>query len=115
MLQAIVILGGWLRMMGQHDRSESLFYYFRLEDQVQHWCIVVGASTGHTFCVSRCSCERGSDEPNHRSSGAGRLPSGALSSTKTNQPDNVRGSWSTRQSSPKHSGKERRWKPCSRN
>jgi len=21
-------------MMGQHDRSESLFYYFRLEDQV---------------------------------------------------------------------------------
>src|SRR5258708_7239458 len=43
------------------------------------------------------------------------LPSGALSSTKTSQPDNVRGSWSTRQSSPKHSGKERRWKPCSRN
>jgi hypothetical protein len=43
------------------------------------------------------------------------LPSGALSSTRTNQPDNVRGSWSTRQSSPKHSGKERRWKPCSRN
>jgi Transposase DDE domain. len=42
------------------------------------------------------------------------LPSGALSSTRTNQPDNVRGSWSTRQSSPKHSGKERRWKPCSR-
>jgi len=28
---------------------------------------------------------------------------------------NVRGCWSTRQSSPKHSGKERRWKPCSRN
>jgi IS5 family transposase len=43
------------------------------------------------------------------------LPSGASSSTRTNQPDNVRGSWSTRQSSPKHSGKERRWKPCSRN
>ena len=21
-------------MMGQHDRSEALFYYFRLEDQV---------------------------------------------------------------------------------
>ena len=21
-------------MMGQHDRSETLFYYFRLEDQV---------------------------------------------------------------------------------
>jgi hypothetical protein len=39
MLQAIVILGGWLLMMGQHDRSESLFYYFRIEDQVpqNHW------------------------------------------------------------------------------
>jgi hypothetical protein len=24
----------WLLMMGQHDRSESLFYYFRIEDQV---------------------------------------------------------------------------------
>jgi transposase len=30
----IVILGGWLLMMGQHPRSESLFYYFRIEDQV---------------------------------------------------------------------------------
>jgi transposase len=26
--------GGLLIMMGQHDRSEALFYYFRLEDQV---------------------------------------------------------------------------------
>src|SRR5436853_2286296 len=34
MLQAIAILGGWLLMMGQHDRSESLFYYFRIEDRV---------------------------------------------------------------------------------
>jgi hypothetical protein len=31
---AIAILGGLLIMMGQHDRSEALFYYFRLEDQV---------------------------------------------------------------------------------
>jgi len=30
----ISILGGLLIMMGQHDRSEALFYYFRLEDQV---------------------------------------------------------------------------------
>src|SRR4030081_1133883 len=30
----IPILGGLLIMMGQHDRSEALFYYFRLEDQV---------------------------------------------------------------------------------
>jgi transposase len=30
----ILIAGGLLIMMGQHDRSEALFYYFRLEDQV---------------------------------------------------------------------------------
>jgi len=34
MLCWITILGGALIMMGQHDRSEALFYYFRLEDQV---------------------------------------------------------------------------------
>ena len=34
MLCIIAILGGLLIMMGQHDRSEALFYYFRLEDQV---------------------------------------------------------------------------------
>jgi transposase len=34
MLYWISILGGLLIMMGQHDRSEALFYYFRLEDQV---------------------------------------------------------------------------------
>jgi transposase len=30
----ITIVGGTLIMMGQHSRSEALFYYFRLEDQV---------------------------------------------------------------------------------
>src|SRR5579863_6191573 len=34
MFHWISILGGLLIMMGQHDRSEALFYYFRLEDQV---------------------------------------------------------------------------------
>src|SRR5438477_339189 len=34
MLCLIPILAGLLIMMGQHDRSEALFYYFRLEDQV---------------------------------------------------------------------------------
>jgi hypothetical protein len=34
MLFWITILGGLLIMMGQHARSEALFYYFRLEDQV---------------------------------------------------------------------------------
>jgi transposase len=34
MLFWISILGGLLIMMGHHTRSEALFYYFRLEDQV---------------------------------------------------------------------------------
>jgi transposase len=34
MLCWIFIFGGLPIMMGQHDRSEALFYYFRLEDQV---------------------------------------------------------------------------------
>jgi hypothetical protein len=34
MLCLILIVGGLLIMMGQHDRSEAPFYYFRLEDQV---------------------------------------------------------------------------------
>src|SRR5437660_12377448 len=34
MLCLIPIVGGLLIMMGQHDRAEELFYYFRLEDQV---------------------------------------------------------------------------------
>ena len=34
MLFFIAIHGGLQIMMGQHSRSESLFYYFRIEDQV---------------------------------------------------------------------------------
>ena len=34
MLCLILNVGGLLIMMGHHDRSEGLFYYFRLEDQV---------------------------------------------------------------------------------
>src|ERR1700757_3946204 len=34
MLFFIAIHGGLLRMMGRHSRAESLFYYFRIEDQV---------------------------------------------------------------------------------
>jgi len=34
MLHSIAILGGRRLMMGKHSRSESLFYYFRIEDQV---------------------------------------------------------------------------------
>ena len=34
MLGWISILGGLLIMMGQHARSEALFYYFRLDDYI---------------------------------------------------------------------------------
>ncbi len=34
MLLLIATIGGLLLMMGSHSRSESLFYYFRIEDQV---------------------------------------------------------------------------------
>ena len=34
MLMFIAMFGGLLLMMGGHSRSESLFYYFRIEDQV---------------------------------------------------------------------------------
>src|ERR1700757_811467 len=34
MLLWMAIFGGRSHMMGQHARSVSLFYYFRLEDQV---------------------------------------------------------------------------------
>src|SRR6516164_5991482 len=34
MLGWISILGGLLSMMGQHARSEALFYYFRLDDYI---------------------------------------------------------------------------------
>jgi transposase len=34
MLCLIAMVGGLLLMMGQHSRSEALFYYFRLEDHV---------------------------------------------------------------------------------
>ena len=38
-----------------------------------------------------------------------------LPSTWMSRPGNAHASWPTRQSSRRHSGKERRWKPCSRN
>ena len=34
MLRWISIFGGLLIMMGHHARSEALFYYFRLDDQI---------------------------------------------------------------------------------
>ncbi len=34
MLRRISMFGGLLIMMGHHARTEALFYYFRLEDEV---------------------------------------------------------------------------------
>jgi hypothetical protein len=34
MLRFTIPFGGLRRMMGHQSRSEALFYYFRLEDQV---------------------------------------------------------------------------------
>jgi hypothetical protein len=44
MLCLIPIIGGLLIMMGHHSRSEALFYYFRLEDQILK-TICCGSST----------------------------------------------------------------------
>jgi len=58
MLQAIANLGGWLLMMGQHDRSESLFYYFRIEDQVpeNHLVRFHRALRQFRFCAGEVAC-----------------------------------------------------------
>ena len=52
MLLWIAILGGVLVMMGQHSRSESLFYYFRLEDQVpeNHLTPLANLCNGRHHC-----------------------------------------------------------------
>jgi len=52
MLCCITILGGVLIMMGQHSRSEALFYYFRLEDQVR---IIYCGSSISTSALPSCA------------------------------------------------------------
>jgi transposase len=51
MLCLILMVGGLLIMMGQHDRTEALFYYFRLEDQVPetHLLRLIDKHIGLTF------------------------------------------------------------------
>ena len=51
MLCLIFILGGLLIMMGQHARSEALFYYFRLEDQVPENSSAAADRQAHQLCV----------------------------------------------------------------
>jgi hypothetical protein len=55
MLLWITIVGGLTLMMGQHTRSESLFYYFRLEDQVpeNHLLRLVDKHIGFGFVRER--------------------------------------------------------------
>jgi hypothetical protein len=50
MLCWILIGGGLLIMMGQHDRSEALFYYFRLEDQVPETSSAAAHGKAHQVC-----------------------------------------------------------------
>jgi hypothetical protein len=38
-------------MMGQHDRSEALFYYFRLEDQVPETHLLRLIEKAHQLCL----------------------------------------------------------------
>ena len=49
MLRWISTLGGLLIMMGHHSRSEALFYYFRVEDQVPENHLLRG---WRAFCVA---------------------------------------------------------------
>jgi hypothetical protein len=55
MLRWISVVGGLLIMMGQHDRSEAVFYYFRLEDQVPETHLLRLIEKTHQLCP----CARG--------------------------------------------------------
>jgi len=48
---AAILSGGLLIMMGHHARSEALFYYFRLEDQVpeNHLLRLIGKHISFEF------------------------------------------------------------------
>jgi hypothetical protein len=49
------VFGGLLLMMGNPSRSESLFYYFRLEDQIPEiiYCVwSIATSTSILFALS---------------------------------------------------------------
>ena len=52
----ILILGGLLIMMGQHDRSETLFYYVRLEGQVPETHLLRLIEKHISFAIPSCCC-----------------------------------------------------------
>ena len=66
MLCLILIVGGLLIMMGQHDRSEALFYYFRLEDQVPENSSAAADRKAHQLCL--CAGEAESELQRNRPS-----------------------------------------------
>ena len=120
-------------MMGRHSRSEALFYYFRLEDQgpENHLLRLIDKHISFEFVRQQLKHNysetgRSSIDPElllrilligylYGITSKRRLPSDALSSISTNQRGSVHESWRTHPSSRRRSGKERRWKPCSRN
>jgi hypothetical protein len=65
MLCWITILGGVLIMMGQHSRSEALFYYFRLEDQVpeNHLLRLIEKHISFCLCAPEVKAELQRDGP----------------------------------------------------
>ena len=63
MLCWILIVGGLLIMMGQHDRSEALFYYFRLEDQVPETHLLRLVEKHISFAFVRERLKRDASQP----------------------------------------------------
>jgi hypothetical protein len=61
----ISIAGGLLIMMGHHARSEALFYYFRLEDQVPESHLLL--------CCGCCNIAIGAHHPGLTSERKGLL------------------------------------------
>ena len=57
LLRLISVVGGLLIMMGQHDRTEALFYYFRLEDQVPETHLL-RLIEKHQLCVCPTATKR---------------------------------------------------------
>jgi hypothetical protein len=76
----IAILGGLLIMMGRQDRSEALFYYFRLEDQVpeNHLLRLIEKHISFAFVRERL-------KDSYSETGRARGPYGVISKT-TPQP-----------------------------
>ena len=105
MLLFIAMLGGLLLMMGHHSRGESLFYYFRLEDQIpeNHLLRLIDRHVNFDFVRAKLKDSYSVREAN----------SGASPSTPASQRGNVPMPWPRHQHSPSRSALGGRWKPSS--